>query len=292
MFGHIDQAIDRHWVTAATVEVAEQMAIGMGARERVEIGLGEDAFALRNQSLGHVGHGCSLLQVLGINVPTAVSGQLVTDAADNGVLQPKTQDAANLVQVGVVFHRGDEGAAEAVFFELIEGLKLNLREGFATQALIGAILKPIELEIDFQTVAHGGQLGDQGGVARQADAVGVDHHGLDRLFVGITDHAHQIGMEGRLAAGELQHVGNLFEVDIAIDHALIGGKVDVFPARSRFGETHGAFEITTGGNLDQSDAGVCCSCSGQRPQSKGQPLSEATPYDWGRRAGWLSSWRS
>src|ERR1700722_17605426 len=45
-------------------------------------------------------------------------------------------------------------------------------------------------------------------------------------------------------------------MDVAIDHTAVGVEVEMLAARPRFGETHGALEITARCYLNQGDAGV------------------------------------
>ena len=189
-------------------------------------------------------------------MPAAVAGQLVTDAAHPGPFQAKLQDPADLVQVDVVLDGAHQGAADVVFGEDVESGQLGLQQLLAAQGPGRRFVEAVELEVDFQPVAHGRQLFHQARVAGQTDAVGVDHDGLDRLLIGVADQADQLGVQRRLAAGELQHIGHAFELDVAIDHAAIGGEVDVLAAGARLGEAHGTFEVAAGGDLDQGDAGV------------------------------------
>jgi hypothetical protein len=88
------------------------------------------------------------------------------------------------------------------------------------------------------------------------NAVGVDHDRLDRLLIGITDHRQQLRVYRRLAAGDLQHVWDAFEENIAVDHLLVGGEIQKRAARSRFGKAHGALKIATGGYFHERNTGM------------------------------------
>ena len=152
-------------------------------------------------------------------------------------------------------------------------------------------VQAVELQVDLQPVAHRRERFDQARVVGQADAVGVDHHGLDRLLVGVADHAHEVGVQRRLAAGELQDVGHAFELDVAVDHARVGVEVDVLAARPRLGEAHRTFQVAIGGDFDQGDAGVLF-VFGAQAAVVGAALVRLDAERRGSRAGWLNSWRS
>ena len=81
----------------------------------------------------------------------------------------------------------------------------------------GVVGEAIELQIDLEPMAPLGQMLDEGGVVRDSDTVGVDHHHVDRLLAGVVDDRGDIGMDGRLAAGELQDFRPAFNRHEPID---------------------------------------------------------------------------
>ena len=54
-------------------------------------------------------------------------------------------------------------------------------------------------------------------VVGQPDAVGVDHHDVDRLRGGVIEDAEELGVDRRLAARELQHLGAALDRDQPVD---------------------------------------------------------------------------
>ena len=128
----------------------------------------------------------------------------------------------------------------------------------------------------------------------QADAVGVDHHDVDRLREGVVeDRGRSRGWIVGSPPESWQHLGAPFDLDQPVDrcaHAV----VEATGARRRGRwrrSTSGSVRLQRRRDLDQADA-VCCSCSVQRPQSSGQPLSGSTPNSGGTLPGRLNSIRS
>ena len=149
------------------------------------------------------------------------------------------------------------------------------------------VVEPVELEVDFEPVPHRRRAVEQGRVAGQADAVGVDHHHLDRLLVGVADHADKIRVQRRLAAGELQDVRDALQLHVAVDHAAVGGEVDVLAAGAGLGEAHRALQVAAGRDLDQGDAGVLFVLGAEAAVERAAAVGARCRRRGGGRAGQL-----
>ncbi len=97
---------------------------------------------------------------------------------------------------------------------------------------------------------------EQLGVVGQPDAVGVDHHDVDRLGGGVLEDAQELGVDRRLAAGELKHLGAALDRDQPVDRADAFVVAQMNAARPARRVAHRAAQVARGRDLDQADAGV------------------------------------
>src|SRR5262249_28149746 len=86
-------------------------------------------------------------------------------------------------------------------------------------------------------------------------------------------HAKQVRMYRRLATGNLQNVGDAFELHVPVDGALESCKFHVLAARPRFGKTHGAFQIAARSDLHKRDAGVLLVLGTQTTVERAAPVA-------------------
>ena len=77
----------------------------------------------------------------------------------------------------------------------------------------------------------------------QPDAVGVDHDDVDRLRGGVFEHAEELGMDRRLAAGELKHLAAALDRDQPVDRADAFVVAQMSAARSARGVAHRAAQV-------------------------------------------------
>src|SRR5579875_354 len=232
------------------------MAVGMGARQRIEIALGEQAAAVGDNSANDIGHGGALLQVDRIDVPAAIAGELETHAADPRTFQTEANDRADLIKVGVVIDGADESTADVVLTQRFQRLQFDFQQILAAQMAVDPIVQTVELQINLEAITHARQKFDQCRIVRQTNAVGIEHDYLNRRLVSVANHAVQIRMQSRFTAGELQHVRNAFQVHVAIHHASISIEIKVSAARPRFRKAHGTVQVAVRCDLDQRNAGV------------------------------------
>lgn len=72
-------------------------------------------------------------------------------------------------------------------------------------------------KIDLEAMPEACDRVDEGRVVDEAEAVGVDHHQIDRGARAVFEHLQELRMDGRLAAGALHHFGPTLDLHEAID---------------------------------------------------------------------------
>ena len=127
----------------------------------------------------------------------------------------------------------------------------------AAQVHQGVAPERIELEIDFEPALALGELRDEIGLLRDADAVGVDHGVADRPPPHRIEDGEELGMQGRLAARQLHQVRLAFARHQRVEHPLDRRERQVRGLLRRgIGEAHRAGEIAVLVDLDQRQAGM------------------------------------
>ena len=89
-------------------------------------------------------------------------------------------DIADLVIVDAAFYRRDEGGRNAVSFQILQRLLTYFAQVRTAKIDQRIALKRIELQIDFKAAFVLRQPGHEIGLARDPQAVGIDHHMADR----------------------------------------------------------------------------------------------------------------
>ena len=196
---------------------------------------------------GDAGHGVEF------DVAANVSYGLEDGSADGRVLQTEFQDCADLIGVHVSLDGGDEDGGHAGVGEAVEGTNLGFQERLAANGEVGVLAEAVELEVD--DGVEGGHGGEESIVVGEADAVGVDHDLADATVAGGLDHLGQLGVDGGLAAAELDDLGVAFDFDETVEHGLdlFQGKVVTDAGVS---EANGAIEVAGGVDLDEGEADV------------------------------------
>ena len=193
------------------------MTVRVRARQRHEVVLAEHAVRLVGDRPDHVGEGDPPLQVLRQHVAARVGGRLEADAGDPGPFQPEPDDRADLVVVDARLERADQRRLDPAPAQGLDGPELGLDQRLAAEHLRAAVVEPVELEVDLDPVLEPLDAVEQLGVVGQPDAVGVDHHDVDRLSGGVLEHAEELGVDRRLAPGELKHLGPALDRDQPVD---------------------------------------------------------------------------
>ena len=126
----------------------------------------------------------------------------------------------------------------------------------------------IELQIDFEPRHALRQSRGEIGLGGNPDAVGVEHDMADIAALGGGDDRKRSGVQGRLAAADLQQVGLAFARGQGVEHALR------WSARGSWPESCGEDPAKQVGQvrlqvslISISARQLCCSWSGQSPQS-------------------------
>ncbi len=257
MVGQLHKPSERHQLvpTAATaaIGVGQRVGIGMGTRQRCEIGLLPIAARQLGRLFGHatndIGKRDPLFQLLGQHIAARVGGGLEADARDPRPLGTELHEPAHLIFVHTGLQRANQRGSQACFAERLDRPQLGLGERLAAELLAGVVFKSVELKIDFRPMPVLGQLLDEGLVAGQPNAVGVDHHDVDRLIASVAKYLHELGMDSRLAAGELQNLGLAFDLDQPVNRPAAIARRKMHPARGAGGEAHWASEIARSGDL-------------------------------------------
>ena len=134
----------------------------------------------------------------------------------------------------------------------------RMRDSAAPRRFLSAdVVQRIELQVDLEARPELGQRIDEGRILGDADAVGVQHHVLDRPAACGGDDLEDLGMDGGLAARDLHQVGLAFARHQRVEHALDLGQAAVrVPLGRGVGEAHRAGEVAGLVDLDDGQAGM------------------------------------
>ena len=147
-----------------------------------------------------------------------------------------THDLADLVIVDAALHGDDKRGREIMALEILQRLLAHAPQVGAAQFHQGFALERVELQVDFEAALVLGEPRDEIGLLRDPQAIGVDHHVLDRPRAHDVEHVEEVGMQRRLAAGKLHQVGLALACHQRIDHAFDGRRAAGAcraPARNR-----------------------------------------------------------
>ena len=142
-------------------------------------------------------------------------------------------------------------------FEVGERSLMDGRKVSAAHLLQHVIVQRIELQVDLDARLVSRQLRDEFRLARDAQAVGVDHQVTDRAHLGGIENGEEIRVQGRFTAGKLDHVGLGLVGDDGVEHRLdFGQRAVILLLRAGFGIAHRAAQVAMLGDLDHRQAGV------------------------------------
>src|SRR5262249_34127510 len=100
-----------------------------------------------------------------------------------------------------------------------------------------------------------GQLRQEGVVARDAFAVGIQHHIADAAILGSAEHGDDLGVDRGLAAGELDDLGVALGAHEVVEDAFHFLERQIVP-RAGVGEAERAIHVAGAVDLDDADTGV------------------------------------
>ena len=123
---------------------------------------------------------------------------------------------------------------------------------------MGGVVEAVELEVDVD--AERGERGREARVAREPDAVGVEHHERDPARLRGGQHVEDLRVDRRLAARQLHRLRLPLRGDERVQHRLDLRErqrvaVGLMPG-ARLGEADRAVEVAAGVDLDDPEARV------------------------------------
>jgi hypothetical protein len=140
----------------------------------------------------------------------------------------------------------------------MERLELQPGQRAAADSDLGALVEPVELEVDMHSECR--ERGREVTIARQPDPAGVQHHERDPARPRRCKHLEDLGMDRRLAAGELDGLGLSLGSDESVEHRLHLREAEREPmllvAGARLGKAHRAVEVVGGVHLDDPQTRV------------------------------------
>ena len=204
-----------------------------------------------------VGEEHAVAVLVEIEIAAGVLDRLEGHAAHAGIFERVADDAADLVVVDALLDDADERRGNPRALEIGERVLAHAAQIGAAQILQRRALARIELQIDLEAGLQLGERCDEILVARDADAVGVQHDVADRLRLGELQDVEDLRMDGRLAAADLHEIGQALALDQRLQHGVDLGEAAILGARGRgLGEAHRAGEIAFLVDLDQRETGM------------------------------------
>ena len=168
-----------------------------------------------------------------------------------------TDDVADFSVVDAAFDGSDEGGRNALLFEIFQRLLPDPAQIRAAQMDQRLAFERIELQVHFQTAFVFRQPRHEVRLARDPQAVGVDHDMTYRPRPHRIEDRKEIRMQGRLATGNLHQIGLAFACHQRVEHFLDGAeRRETCSLRQGFGEAHRAGQVAVFGDLDQGQAGM------------------------------------
>ena len=252
----IDEPREGNQPGAGPERIGQGMAVGMGTGEREEVVLGEESGGLGDQPFHHIGKGDPPFQLLGQHMPARVRGGLEAETRNPRALGGEFDQRAQLVEVDVGLQGADQRGVQPHAPQVVDRPQLGRQQRLAPQGAIDPVVQTVELQVDLGTVLEPGNPLDQCHVIRQSNAVGVDHHIIDRLGAGVFEDLFELRVQRGLAPRELQHLGTGFDGNHAVNRParLLEGPVASSGATA--GEAHGALQVAARGDFGEGDAGV------------------------------------
>jgi hypothetical protein len=187
-----------------------------------------------------------------------VRDRLEEDARHGRVLDPEADDVADLVVVDAALDGGRQRDAHARPRAAIERAKLLVLQPPAADGQVGRVPEAVELQIHMHADVR--QCRGEARVARQPDAVGVQHHELDAVRLGGRQHVEDLWVDRRLAARELDRLGFALRLDEGVEHRLDPLEVQRVAVRlvprAGLGEADRAVKIAGGVDLDDPETAV------------------------------------
>ncbi len=171
--------------------------------------------------------------------------------AHAGLPEREVDDRAELVVVEPLLERDDQRRRDPVLVEALERPVADVDQVGAAHRLLGRGVERVELEVHLEARHVPGEPAGELGVIGDPHAVGVDHQVLDRPLAGQVEHGEELGVDRRLAAGDLHDVRPPLVPHDAIQHErdLLQRPVQR-PPRRALGVADRAGQVAVVGDLD------------------------------------------
>src|SRR5262245_16548303 len=250
----IDESRDGCRSAIMSIGKRDLMTIGVRTRQREEVVFAKQSARLLCDAANDVGKRDSPFQGLRQHMAARIGRRLKADAGDPRASQAEFDERAELIVIDPGLQRGDERDVDARAAEGFERGELNFQKRLAAKGVIDIVVQAIKLKIDLHPVAVAGYQFDEHRVAREPDAVGIDHDVVDIARQGVFDNLGNLRMSRRLAARKLADFGPAFYLDQAIDLALAVGERQMFSTGAAGGITHRTSQIAGRGDFQHSNA--------------------------------------
>ena len=144
--------------------------------------------------------------------------RLESHPAHAGLLEREVDDRAELVVVEPLLERDDQRGRDPVLVEVLERPVADLDQVGAAHRLLGRGVERVELEVHLEARHVPGEPPRELGVIGDPHAVGVDHQVLDRPLARQVEDLEELGVDRRLAAGDLHDVRPSLVPHDAVQH--------------------------------------------------------------------------
>jgi hypothetical protein len=219
-------------------------------------------------------------------MPSRVRDRLEEDAADGGMLDAEPHDRAELALGDPALDRSGQRDADAGGGAAVKRRLLDRLQTPAADREVGGIVEAVELEVDMDP--ERGERGREAPVAREPDAVGVEHHERDLASLRGRQHVEDLRVDRRLAARQLHRFGLSLRGDERIKHRLDLREREGVAVRlmsgARLGEAHRAVEVAAGVDLDDPQARVLGVLGADAAIARAAQLGRRLPQQ--RRRAW------
>ena len=186
------------------------------------------------------------------------SSRTGTNPGTGRVPDAEAQDGPHLFLVDPALDRRGERDAHPRRGEVVERPLLVALQPLAPDREVGGVLEAVELHVYVHADLR--QRRGEARVARQPDAVGVQHHQLDAARLRGRQHVEDLWVDGGLAARKLDRLRFALSLHEGVEHRLDlleAQRVAVLLVpRAGLGEADRTVQVAGGVDLDDPETGV------------------------------------
>ncbi len=170
----------------------------------------------------------------------------------------EADDVAQLTVVQAAFDRGDEGDGQAVLGTCVQGGLLGRPQVPTSKRQMGGLGQPVELQVDVGPLGQGSQVVDELAVMSEPQSVGVEVEMADTLLGGEAQEVEDLRVDGRLAAGEHDHLRLTLRADKGVQASLdlVEGEREPVGLVAGVGEADRAVKVAAAVDFDDPQTGV------------------------------------